>query len=92
MATISEAHAADTNSQEQLKATLTQLAQSGILAYAHEGIALTNPENIQVSTSNSVSVTSENQNDINELKNIIFLSVESIGLFAHKSGMKVFAN
>ncbi|WP_334324923.1 DUF2345 domain-containing protein, partial [Gilliamella apicola] len=91
-ANSSEAHGADTDSQEQLKATLTQLAQSGILAYAQEGIALTSPENIQLSTSNSVSVTSENQTDINALKNITVSSGESIGLFAHKSGMKVFAN
>ena len=91
-ATSSEAHGADTDSQEQLKATLTQLAQSGILAYAQEGIALTSPENIQLSTSNSVSMTSENQTDINALKNITVSSGESIGLFAHKSGMKVFAN
>ncbi|OTQ30545.1 type VI secretion system Vgr family protein [Gilliamella apicola] len=91
-ATSSEAHGADTDSQEQLKTTLTQLAQSGILAYAQEGIALTSPENIQLSTSNSVSVTSENQTDINALKNITVSSGESIGLFAHKSGMKVFAN
>ncbi|WP_172398603.1 type VI secretion system Vgr family protein [Gilliamella apicola] len=91
-ATASEAHGADTDSQEQLKTTLTQLAQSGIIAYAQEGIALTSPENIQLSTSNSVSVTSENQTDINALKNITVSSGESIGLFAHKSGMKVFAN
>ncbi|WP_172398678.1 type VI secretion system Vgr family protein [Gilliamella apicola] len=91
-ATASEAHGADTDSQEQLKTTLTQLAQSGILAYAQEGIALTSPENIQLSTSNSVSMTSENQTDINALKNITVSSGESIGLFAHKSGMKVFAN
>ncbi|OTP80966.1 hypothetical protein B5S40_13925, partial [Gilliamella apicola] len=91
-ATASEAHGADTDSQEQLKTTLTELAQSGILAYAQEGIALTSPENIQLSTSNSVSVTSENQTDINALKNITVSSGESIGLFAHKSGMKVFAN
>ncbi|OTQ18571.1 type IV secretion protein Rhs, partial [Gilliamella apicola] len=91
-ATSSEAHGADTDSQEQLKATLTQLAQSGIIAYAQEGIALTSPENIQLSTSNSVSMTSENQTDINALKNITVSSGESIGLFAHKSGMKVFAN
>ncbi|ORF47846.1 DUF2345 domain-containing protein, partial [Gilliamella apicola] len=63
-----------------------------ILAYAQEGIALTSPENIQLSTSNSVSVTSENQTDINALKNITVSSGESIGLFAHKSGMKIFAN
>ena len=87
-----EAHGADTDSQDQLKANLTELAQSGILAYAQEGIALTSPENIQLSTGNSVSVTAENQTDITALKNITLASGDAIGLFAHKSGMKVFAN
>ncbi|OCG14655.1 hypothetical protein A9G09_00320 [Gilliamella sp. wkB292] len=88
----SEAHSADTDSQNQLKANLTELAQSGILAYAQEGIALTSPENIQLSTSSSISLTSENQTDITALKNITLSGGESMGLFAHKSGMKVFAN
>ncbi|MWN91396.1 type VI secretion system tip protein VgrG, partial [Gilliamella sp. Pra-s65] len=60
-ATQSEAHRADTDSQEQLKANLTQLTQSGLLAYAQEGMALTSPENIQLSTANSLSLTSEHQ-------------------------------
>ncbi|MCX8730014.1 DUF2345 domain-containing protein, partial [Gilliamella sp. B2969] len=88
----SEAHSADTDSQNQLKANLTELAQSGILAYAQEGIALTSPENIQLSTSSSISLTSENQTDITALKTITLSGGESMGLFAHKSGMKVFAN
>ncbi|WP_419185260.1 DUF2345 domain-containing protein [Frischella perrara] len=46
-------------------------------------MALTSPENIQLSTSNNVSVTSENQTDINALKNITVSSGESISLFAH---------
>ncbi|MCX8617916.1 DUF2345 domain-containing protein, partial [Gilliamella sp. B2923] len=43
-------------------------------------------------TGNSVSITAENQTDITALKNITVSSGEAIGLFAHKSGMKVFAN
>ncbi|MCX8697232.1 DUF2345 domain-containing protein, partial [Gilliamella sp. B2828] len=82
----------DTASQDQLKAALTTLTESGILAYAQAGIALTSPENIQLSTGNSVSVTAENQTDITALKNITLASGDAIGLFAHKSGMKVFAN
>jgi type VI secretion system secreted protein VgrG len=91
-ATQSEARRADTDSQAQLKANLSQLTQSGILAYAQEGIALTSPENIQLSTANSLSLTSEHQTDINALKNITLSSGEAIGLFAQKSGMKLFAN
>jgi type VI secretion system secreted protein VgrG len=59
---------------------------------AQEGIALTSPENIQLTTGNSLTLTSENQTDINALKNVTVSSGEAIGLFAHKSGMKVFAN
>ena len=88
----SEAHGADTDSQDQLKSSLTQLSQSGILAYADEGIALTSPENIQLSTSNSIALTSENQTDITALKTITLSGGDSLGLFAHKSGMKLFAN
>ncbi|OCG46031.1 hypothetical protein A9G35_05910 [Gilliamella sp. Choc5-1] len=91
-ATQSEAHRADTDSQEQLKANLTQLTQSGLLAYAQEGIALTSPENIQLSTANSLTLTSENQTDINGLKNVTLSSGEAVGVFAQKSGMKLFAN
>jgi type VI secretion system secreted protein VgrG len=88
----SQAHLADTDSQNQLNANLTELAASGILAYAQEGIALTSPENIQLSTSNSITFTAENQTDISALKTISVSSGEAIGLFAHKQGMKLFAN
>ncbi|OCG45963.1 hypothetical protein A9G28_11695 [Gilliamella sp. Fer1-1] len=91
-ATQSDAHSADTDSQDQLKANLSELTQSGLLAYAQEGIALTSPENIQLTTGNSLTLTSENQTDINALKNITVSSGDAIGLFAHKSGMKLFAN
>ncbi|MCX8666002.1 DUF2345 domain-containing protein, partial [Gilliamella sp. B2887] len=70
----------------------TTLTESGILAYAQAGIALTSPENIQLSSSNSISLTSEQQTDIHALKNITVTSDEAIGLFAHKSGMKLLAN
>ncbi|OCG16122.1 hypothetical protein A9G24_05025 [Gilliamella sp. App6-5] len=91
-ATQSEAHSADTDSQAQLKANLTQLTQSGLLAYAQEGIALTSPENIQLTTASSLTLTSEHQTDINALNNVTLSSAEAIGLFAQKSGMKLFAN
>ncbi|WP_141670634.1 DUF2345 domain-containing protein, partial [Gilliamella sp. Choc6-1] len=37
-------------------------------------------------------LTSENQTDIAALKNLTLSSGEAMGLFAHKSGMKLFAN
>ncbi|WP_218058749.1 type VI secretion system Vgr family protein, partial [Gilliamella sp. App2-1] len=91
-ATQSEAHSADTDSQDQLKANLSELTQSGILAYAQEGLALTSPENIQLTTASSLTLTSEHQTDINALNNVTVSSGEAIGLFAQKSGMKLFAN
>ncbi|OCG23046.1 hypothetical protein A9G22_06375 [Gilliamella sp. App2-1] len=91
-ATQSDAHSADTDSQAQLKANLTQLTQSGLLAYAQEGMALTSPENIQLTTASSLTFTSEHQTDINALKNVTLSSAEAIGLFAQKAGMKLFAN
>jgi type VI secretion system secreted protein VgrG len=91
-ATQSDAHSADIDSQQQLNTALSQLTQSGLLAYAQEGIALTSPQNIQLTTGNSLTLTAENQTDITALNNITVSSSEAIGLFAHKSGMKLFAN
>ncbi|OCG70025.1 hypothetical protein A9G43_08975 [Gilliamella sp. Occ3-1] len=71
---------------------ITQARQSSLLAYAQEGIALTSPENIQLTTGNSLTLTSESQTDINALKNVTFSSAEAVGLFTQKSGMKLFAN
>jgi type VI secretion system secreted protein VgrG len=88
----SQAHLADTDSQNQLKANLTELAESGILAYAQEGIALTSADTIQLSTSNNLTITAENQADINAIKTITLSSGEALGLFAHQDGMKLFAN
>ncbi|WP_143422150.1 DUF2345 domain-containing protein, partial [Gilliamella bombi] len=45
-----------------------------------------------LSTANSLTLTSENQTDINALKNVTLSSAEAMGLFAQKSGMKLFAN
>ena len=91
-AQTAQAHPADTPSQQQLQTALTELKQAGIIAYAPEGIVLTSDENIQLSSSNSVSVTSENQTDISALKHITLSAGESASVFAHKAGMKLFAN
>lgn len=88
----SNAHTMDIDNQNYLKTVLTQLTQSGILAYAQEGIALTSQENIQLSTNNSLTITSENQTDLLAQKNVTLSSGEAMGLFAHQSGMKIFAN
>lgn len=87
-----QAHPSDIDNQQQLQAALTQLKQAGILAYAPEGIALTSDNNIQLSSASSITTTSENNTDINALQNITLAAEESISLFAHQTGMKLFAN
>ncbi len=91
-AQTAQAHQADTDSQKQLQVALKQLTRAGIIAYAPEGIALTSDENIQLSSGNSVSVITENQTDVTALKNVTLSAGESVGILAHKSGMKLFAN
>lgn len=87
-----QAHPADTDSQQQLKDALTQLTQSGILAYAPEGIALTSDETIQLSSSNTLTTTSAGNTDINSAKNLTLAASDAVSVFAHSQGMKLFAN
>ena len=87
----SQAHSAEIQSQTQLKNTLTQLSQSGIIAYAQKGIGLTSPQNIQLSTNNSVSLIAGNNSDISVLKKITLAAGEALSFFAHKLGIKIFA-
>lgn len=87
----SQAHPADTQSQQQLKSALTQLDQSGIIGYAQEGIGLTSPENIQLSTGNTMSIVAENHTDISALKKITLAAGDALSLFAQKMGIKLFA-
>ncbi|WP_345492752.1 type VI secretion system Vgr family protein, partial [Orbus sasakiae] len=87
-----QAHPADTDSQQQLKAALSQLSQAGILAYAPEGIALTSDETIQLSSSNTLTTTSAGNTDINSAKNLTLAASDAVSVFAHSQGMKLFAN
>ncbi|XKM14298.1 type VI secretion system tip protein VgrG [Orbaceae bacterium ac157xtp] len=92
VATSTQAHPSNIDSQEQLKSALTNLTQAGLLAYAPEGIGLTSDENIQLSSANSITTTSANNTDINALKNVTLAAEEAISVLAHKSGMKLYAN
>ncbi|WP_345492581.1 DUF2345 domain-containing protein, partial [Orbus sasakiae] len=87
-----QAHPADTDSQQQLKDALTQLTQSGILAYAPEGIALTSDETIQLSSNHTLTTTSAGNTDINSAKNLTLAASDAVSVFAHSQGMKLFAN
>ncbi|WP_392553478.1 type VI secretion system tip protein VgrG [Orbus wheelerorum] len=91
-ANTAQAHQADTDSQQQLQVALKQLTKAGIIAYAPNGIGLTSDENIQLSSGNSITLTSEAQTDINTLENITLAAGDAVSLFAHKAGIKAFAN
>lgn len=88
----SNAHSADIESQTELKNTLTQLNESGIVGYAQEGIGLTSPKNIQLSTGKNISIIAENNTEISVIKKITLAAGEALSFFAHKMGIKLFAS
>ena len=88
----SNAHSADIESQTELKNTLTQLKESGIVGYAQEGIGLTSPKNIQLSTGKNISIIAKNNTEINVIKKITLAAGEALSFFAHKMGIKLLAS
>lgn len=88
----SKGHSADIESQTELKNTLTQLKESGIVGYAQEGIGLTSPKNIQLSTGKNISIIAKNNTEINVIKKITLAAGEALSFFAHKMGIKLLAS
>lgn len=88
----SNGHSADIESQTELKDTLTELNESGIVGYAQEGIGLTSPKNIQLSTGKNISIIAENNTEISVIKKITLAAGEALSFFAHKMGIKLFAS
>ena len=88
----SNGHSADIESQTELKNTLTELTESGIVGYAQEGIGLTSPKNIQLSTGKNISIIAENNTEISVIKKITLAAGEALSFFAHKMGIKLFAS
>jgi type VI secretion system secreted protein VgrG len=86
------AYPADIESQRQLTQSLTNLSQNGLLAYAEQGIGLTSPENIQLSSGNTTTLTAQANTDISSLKKITLAAGEALSFFAHKMGIKLFAS
>ncbi|MBI0094162.1 type VI secretion system tip protein VgrG [Gilliamella sp. W8136] len=88
----SNGHSADIESQTELKNTLTELNESGIVGYAQQGIGLTSPKNIQLSTGKNISIIAENNTEISVIKKITLAAGETLSFFAHKMGIKLFAS
>lgn len=90
-ASASGAINADTGSQQQLVGVLTQLKGAGLLASAPEGMGLVTQQNIQLSAGHTLSTTAGENIDMSIMKRFTVAAGEAISLFAHKTGMKIFA-
>lgn len=82
---------ADKSSQQQLAESLDQLKSAGLLMSAPAGVAVTTPENIQLSAGHSLTATAGENADITVFKRLTVAAGEAISLFAQKMGMKIFA-
>jgi type VI secretion system secreted protein VgrG len=90
-AEFSGALPADTQSQQRLLAALSGLEKAGLVASAPGGIALTTPENIQLSAGQTFTCSAGDSADITVYKRFSVAAGEAISLFAQKLGLKLFA-
>jgi len=75
-----------------LRNRLKDLQSAVVLASAPHGIALTSGEHLQLTSSKNTMVTAGQHVDVGAMKNVTVSAEQSLGLFAHKAGVKVIAN
>ncbi len=91
-AEIATATPSDTDSQEMLTTSLSNLVQPGILLNAPQGISISSPKAVRLASgSESVGIMSQQNTDISAMKNFTVAAGEKVSLFAAKQGMKMFA-
>ncbi|EFB3351272.1 type VI secretion system tip protein VgrG [Escherichia ruysiae] len=91
-AETAQAYPADIRSQKMLTDALTDLAQPGMVLNAPQGISISSPESVRVSSgSASVGIMSRQNTDISALKRFTVAAGEAISMLACKTGMKLFA-
>ncbi|EDR2627272.1 type VI secretion system tip protein VgrG [Salmonella enterica subsp. enterica serovar Thompson] len=89
---IAQAYSGDKASQEQLNESLISLKRSGIMLHAPEGIGISSPEALRLSSgSASVGIVAGQNADISVLKKFTVAAGEAVSLLAQKVGMKLFA-
>ncbi|EBQ2672190.1 type VI secretion system tip protein VgrG [Salmonella enterica] len=89
---IAQAYSGDKASQEQLNESLISLKRSGIMLHAPEGIGISSPEALRLSSgSTSVGIVAGQNADISVLKKFTVAAGEAVSLLAQKVGMKLFA-
>ncbi len=91
-AEIATATPSDTDSQEMLTRSLSNLVQPGILLNAPQGISVSSPKAVRLASGDaSVGIISQQNTDISAMKNFTVSAGENVSLFAAKQGMKMFA-
>jgi type VI secretion system secreted protein VgrG len=90
-AAVSGALSADVQSQQGLQEALVNLKKAGLIASAPAGIALTTPENLQLSAGKILTATAGESAEISVFKRFSVAAGEAISLFAQRLGLKLFA-
>ena len=91
-AEIATATPSDTDSQEMLTTSLSNLVQPGILLNAPQGINISSPKAVRLASgSESVGIMSGLNTDISAAKDFTVSAGDRISLFAQANGMKLFA-
>ncbi|WP_260232680.1 MULTISPECIES: type VI secretion system Vgr family protein [unclassified Enterobacter] len=87
-----QALSSDTESQGALNAALKALEKPGMVLNAPEGIGISSPQAVRVSSgSASVGIMSQQNTDISALKRFTVAAGDAISMLAAKAGMKLFA-
>ncbi|WP_244142729.1 type VI secretion system Vgr family protein [Paraburkholderia phenoliruptrix] len=91
-AAVAKAEIADLRAENAwLKDELAGLKQAVIALSAPHGIGIATPDRVMMSAGKDVSVATSSRFNVNALRNVAIAAGETLSLFAHKLGMKLFA-
>ncbi|EFF7437693.1 TPA: type VI secretion system Vgr family protein [Escherichia coli] len=92
-AEVAKAHSADLSGHESLNKALSELAGAGIVLSAPKGVGVVSPRAVRLgSGESSVGLMAGTNVDLSAMKKITLAAGESVGIFAHKKGIKLYAN
>ena len=92
MARIAKAETADLKAENQwLKESVNELKQAVMVLSAPAGVAISTPDRVSVAVGKDVNVAANAGFHVNTLKNIALAARDTLSLFAHKLGIKLFA-
>ncbi|MDY9586529.1 type VI secretion system tip protein VgrG [Escherichia coli] len=92
-AEVAKAHSADLSGHESLNKALSELAGAGIVLSAPKGVGVVSPRAVRLgSGESSVGLMAGTNVDLSAMKKITLAVGESVGIFAHKKGIKLYAN